>query len=433
MFEKHARHIFTLITLLSLLSMLASCAVPTPGGNTSTAGGTIKVGLVAPLTGQGAASGQDMVNGWNLWWKLNGSTLCNGKTQIQTIVQDTASTPDTARNKARFLVEQSNVPFIVGPLLANEALAVASYTETKGIPVFWPVSSNDNFTQRQRNNLVLRIAGWTSSQTTHPFADWVLQHYPQYKSFSTIADDYIFGYESIGGFVNVATLRGAKIVKQVWNPLGTSDFSPYLPLVANSGANAVFATEVGSDSPQFVKAWSSFGYMNKIPLFGDETLTDQSLLRSMGPEAAGLITVGHFAEGRNDPATQTFVTAYDKAYKQLPSYYAAALYTAAQWLSQAIQAVGCNISNQNAFLQAVRAVKLSDSAFGPMSLDSYGNPIENVYIRKVERRPDGRLWNVPIQTIPNVSQFYTFNPTQYLAQPSYTRNYKGVSSSSGGQ
>ena len=431
MLKGRSRYTFTLIIFLSLLGILfAACAPPTPGGNnsTSTGGGVnvIKAGLLAPLTGVGAASGQDMVNGWNLWWKLHGNTLCNGKAEIQTIVQDTASVPDTARNKARFLVEQSGVPFIVGPLFANEGLAVATYAKAKGIPLFWPITSNDNFTQRQRSDLIIRVAGWTSSQPNHPFADWILQNYPQYKKFATLGSDYIFGYETIGGFVHVATLHGAKIIKQVWNPLGTSDFSPYLPLIANSGANAAFVEEVGADSPRFMKAWSSYGYKDKMPLFGDETLTDQSQLRSMGPEAEGTITVGHFAEGRNDPATQTFVQAFDKAYGQLPSYYATALYTAAQWLSQGMESVGCNIANQAAFLKAVRAVKLTDSAFGPMSLDSYGNPIENIYIRKVERRSDGRLWNVPIQTIPNVSQFYNFDPTQYLAQPSYTRDYKGV-------
>ncbi|MBV9229067.1 MAG: ABC transporter substrate-binding protein [Chloroflexi bacterium] len=419
--------VLILIALLSVL--LASCAPPAPGGNSTTsAGGIIKVGLLAPVTGQGAASGQDMVNGWNLWWKLNGNKLCSGKTEIQTVFQDTASVPDTARNKARFLVEQSNVPFIVGPLFANEALAVATYTKAKGIPIFWPVPSNDDFTQRQRSDLVIRIAGWTSSQPTHPFADWIMQQHPNYKKFATIAADFIFGYESVGGFVNVATLRGAKIVKQVWNPTGTSDFSPYLPLVANAGADAVFATEVVADAPRFVKAWSDFGYKNKIPLFTSQNTTDQSQLRSMGSEAEGIISAGHYAEGRDDPATQSFVQAFDKAYGQLPSYYAAALYTAAQWLSQGIEAVGCNISNQAAFLKAVRSIKLADSAFGPMSLDSYGNPIENIYIRKVVRRPDGRLWNVPIQTIPNVSQFYNFDPAQYLAHPPYTRDYKGVSS-----
>jgi branched-chain amino acid transport system substrate-binding protein len=427
MFNKRLHCTLTLVSLLSLLSILfAACAPPSSGNTTNASGGIINAGLLAPLTGLGAASGQDMVNGWNLWWKLHGNALCNNKTHIQTIVQDTASVPDTARNKARFLAEQSDASFIVGPLFANEALAVASYTKTRGIPLFWPVSSNDDFTQRQRSNLVLRIAGWTSSQTTHPFADWIMQHYPTYKKFATLANDYIFGYESIGGFVNVATLRGARIIKQVWNPLGTPDFSPYLPIIGNAGADAVFVEEVGADSPRFMKAWSSFGYKGKVPLFGNETLTDQSQLRSMGSEAVGVITTGHFAEGRNDQATQSFVQSYDKAYGQLPSYFATALYTAAQWLSQGIEAVGCNIASQTSFLNAVRAVKLTDSAFGPMSLDSYGDPIENVYIRQVVRRPDGRLWNVPIATIPNVSQFYTFNPSQYLALPAYTRNYKGV-------
>jgi branched-chain amino acid transport system substrate-binding protein len=57
-----------------------------------------------------------------------------------------------------------------------------------------------------------------------------------------------------------------------------------------------------------------------------------------------------------------------------------------------------------------------------VSLDDYGNPVFNIYIRKVERR-DGRLVNAVIHTYPQVSQFWTYDPKQFLAQPVYSRDY----------
>ena len=417
---------FSVVSALSMV--LTACGLPgnTSAGSTSDA--TITAGLIAPLTGQGAASGQDMVNGWNFYWQQHGTKLCSGKTTITTITQDTAGQPDVGVAKARALVEQQGAQLIAGPLFANVGYAVAQYTESKGIPLFPSVSSADDLTQRKANPLVLRIAGWSSSQPSHPLGDWVHQNYPQVKKVVTLGADYAFGYENVGGFVDTFTTDGGTIAKQLWAPLNTTDFSPYLSQIQGINPDGVEITDVGADSVRVVKAYSDFGLKGKYPLFGSENLTDQSLLRSMNPQQAeGIITAAHYADGRDAPATQDFVTAYDKQYHQIPSYYAAAEYTAAQWLAQSFEAVNCKISgaNQKHWLDVVKQTKLADSPFGPMSLDSYGNPIMNIYIRKVEIRPDGRAWNVPIATIPNVSQFGTVDPATYLKQPVYSKTFQG--------
>jgi branched-chain amino acid transport system substrate-binding protein len=78
----------------------------------------------------------------------------------------------------------------------------------------------------------------------------------------------------------------------------------------------------------------------------------------------------------------------------------------------------------------VRKVVLKDSPLGrPVRLDDYGNPIYDVFIRNVVKRPDGRYWNVPIETYPNVSQFWTYKPEEYMKQPPYSRTYQGIKKS----
>ncbi len=418
---------FSFVSILSVLSMLlAACAAP---GGSSSGGGTIVAGVLAPLTGNGAPSGADMKNGWNLYFQLNGNKVCNGQYTIKTIVEDTASLPDTAVSKARALVEQDGAEFIEGPLFANEGYAVAAYTEAKHIPLFPSVSSSDDLTQRKANPYVLRIAGWSSSLPSHPFGTWILQNHPEYHNIVTIGEDYAFGYENVGGFVDTFTAGGGHIVKQLWTPLNTADYSPYFAQIKSLHPDAVYALMVGGDSPRFMKAYSDYGLKGTIPLIGGEVTTDQSLLRHMGPEAQGVITSGHYAEGRNDPATQSFDQAWQKAYNQYPSYYAAATYTAAQWVVQSLNKVNCKItgSDQQGFLNAIKSTTLNDTPFGPMSLDSYGNPIENVYIRQVVTNTDGKQWNVPIATIPNVSQFGSVDPATYLQQPVYSKSFQGKS------
>ncbi len=404
------------------LGLLAACAPPGAPGAAQKPTGPIKVGLLAPTTGTVAANGGEVVNGWNLYWKLNGGQVAGR--EIQTLQEDTAADPNVGLTKARQLVEQQQVDMIVGPLAANVGLAVADYLKTTGTPAFYPIVSADDLTQRKRVDNVIRIAGWSSSQPNHPFGEWA---YDQgYRKVWTICLDFAFGQESCGGFVRTFSgVRGGQVVQQLWTPIGTPDFSAYLSQVSGSGADVVFATESGADAVRFIKQWNDFGLKGRVPLLGNETLTDQSALRSMGPEAEGTITAGHWAEGRPAKETQDFVDAYLKEYDRLPSYYAAAAYSAARWIATGLEKVNGNTADRKAFLDVVRSAQV-DTPFGRLTLDAYGNPIQTIYVRRVERRPDGRLWNVPIQTFENVSQFWTFDPATFLKQPVYSRDFQGT-------
>jgi len=412
-----------IVSIVVGLSLLAgACAPPGAPGASQKPSGPLKVGFLAPITGTGAASGNDMINGWKLYWKTNAGNIAGR--EVQTAYEDTAGDVNTALTKARQFVEQQQVDMIVGPLFANEGLAVADYLKTAGTPGFYPIVSADDLTQRQRVDNVIRVAGWTSSQPHHPLGEWA---YDQgYRKVLTICADYAFGQEVCGGFLRTfAGEKGGEVVKQLWDPVGTPDFSSYLSQIPGSGMDAVFALQVGADSVRFVKQWNDFGYKDKIPLIGGEVLLDQSLLRNMGPEAEGLISAGHWAEGRPAKETQDFDEAYLKEYNQLPSYYAAATYSAGLWISQGVQKVNGNTADRKPFLDAVRTTEI-DAPLGHLKLDSYGNPIATIYVRRVERRPDGKLWNVPIQTFEGVSQFWNFGPDKFLKQPVYSRDFQGL-------
>ena len=66
-------------------------------------------------------------------------------------------------------------------------------------------------------------------------------------------------------------------------------------------------------------------------------------------------------------------------------------------------------------------MKLDHGPMGPIRLGEYGKPILNIYIRKVERK-DGQLVNTTIATYPGVSQFWTYDPKEFIAGPQYSRD-----------
>jgi branched-chain amino acid transport system substrate-binding protein len=294
-----------------------------------------------------------------------------------------------------------------------------------GTPYFIPVIAADDLTQRTRIPNVIRVAGYSASQTARPLADWAFKQ--GYRKVATISQDYTFGHEQCGGFAQTFTELGGTISQQFWHPLNTADFSPYLGQLANLGVDAVFAMETGADATRFIQQYASFGLKGRIPLMGAMNATDQSVIRTMGPEVDGIISCAHFAEGSKDPTTVKFVADYEKRYQKLPSIYGFSHYSGAMWINEALKKIGGKAEDRALFLKTVLETDLNDSPLGKtVKLDKYGNPIYDVSIRKVEKRADGKFWNIPIQTYPQVSQFWKYDPETYMKQPAYSRDFQGI-------
>jgi len=392
-----------------------------PTENPEATGDPITVGVLSPLTGNLAASGEDLVNGWRLYWEQHGDVVAGR--QIITVVEDDGGDPGVALTRAERLIEEEGAELLVGPVAAHVALAVADYAIRQGVPSFQPVAAADDLTQRQHDPLLLRTGATTSSQPGHPAGEWAYEQ--GYRTAMTICPDYAFGHENCAGFARTFKEAGGEISAQLWNPLGTQDFSTYMAQIQQGDPDVLFVTQTSADAARFIQAWRDFGLKDSIPFIGNSTVTEQSVIRSLGEEALGLQSFSYYAEGRDEGPTQDFVAAYEEAYGVIPSLYAAGAYTAAGWIAQAIEDVDGDISDVDAFVAAVKEIEV-DSPFGPMRLDDYNNPIYNVYLREVqERGDDGALWNVPLETIPEVSQFWTYDPEEFLQNPVYSRDFQG--------
>jgi len=411
---------------MSGLSVMATGLGVRPWNSASAQTAAIKIGLLAPLTGVVAAGGREMVEGTQFFFDSIGNEVAGRK--IELIIEDDGSNPDTTLQKARKLVEQTNVHFLMGDLLANTGLAVANYVKDNGTPYFIPIIAADDLTQRQRIKNVIRVAGYTASQTTHPLGDWAYKH--GYRRIATISQDYSFGHEQCGGLCQTFTEAGGEIVQQFWHPLNTSDFSPYLGQLADLKLDAVFAMENGADATRLLQQYDSFGLKGQLPMIAAMNTTDQSIIRTLGPECEGIVSAAHFAEGSDNPATQKFVADYTAKFQKIPSLFGFSMYSGSMWLTKAIEKINGKVEDRDAFLDAVLGTELVDSPLGKtVKLDTYGNPIYDIAIRKVTKRPDGKFWNVPITTYPNVSQFWTYDPVTYMKQPPYSRAFQGIKKS----
>jgi branched-chain amino acid transport system substrate-binding protein len=116
------------------------------------------------------------------------------------------------------------------------------------------------------------------------------------------------------------------------------------------------------------------------------------------------------------------VSEYRKRFGKVPSYFAETNYTSGRWIHEAVKALGGQVEDREKLLAALRRVEIADAPRGPIKLDANGNPIQNVYIRKIERNREGELQNTVILTIPAVSPFWKYGPEEFLKQPVYARD-----------
>ncbi len=396
-----------------VLAALASVAV----AGDAAAQGPMRIGFLAPLSGAIAAAGRDMYSGCELFWQESGWRLAGRKLEV--ILEDNEGLPATALTKLRKLVESDQVHMVAGVILSNVAYALVPYIEAQGIPTLYPINSADDLTQRKRPTWLIRT-GFSAGGNMHPFGEYAAKVLG-YRKVVTIGLDYAFGWETVGGFHKSFEDNGGQIVQKLWVPLNVQDYGPYLAQVRKD-ADAVFVNALGRWTLLFAKEYAASGLRNRLPLIAGGTYTDEHILPQLGDESLGVVSAHHYSASLDTPANRRFRAAFEKAYNRTPSFYSENCYTGARIIGEAVRAIGSRVEDRAALMAALRKVEIQDAPRGPVKMDPYGNPTQNIYVRKVER-VGGRLQNTVIHTYPAVGQFWTYNPEEFLKQPVYSRDF----------
>lgn len=396
--------------------LLAALGWPAAAG----AADTVKVGYLGPQTGIFAQAGRDMLDGLKMALEQINYQIAGRK--IELVDEDTEGKPDVAQAKYRKLVAQDRIDVLAGVLLVNIGYALVPPIERDRLPSLF-LTTPDDLTKRQRTKYVLR-ANFSASQPMHALGDYAARTL-RYRKVAAIAMDNGFGHEGIGGFQRVFEDAGGHVVQKIWVPLNAMDFAPYLTQV-QPGVDAVVQVFVAGQAVRFAKQYGESPLKGRVPLIGSGVFTDQSALATMGDEAIGMVTSLIWAPTLDNAANKTFLQLAAAKGKAIPSYFTAIMYSAGRWIAEASRALDGKVEDRDRFLAAIRkASETIQDPRGPIRLDEYGNPTQNVYILKVEK-VGGRLQNTVIHTYPMVSQFWTYKPDEFLKTPAYDRGYPPV-------
>jgi branched-chain amino acid transport system substrate-binding protein len=411
---------FAVTTVLArLLVPIAALAALAVASAAHAQTGPIRIGLLPPLTGPLASPGKDMQEGFMLFWEQAKFTA--GGRKVEVVVGDTTCNPDQALTQARRVVLQEKVHFMVGPLCGHEGPAVAQVSKETGVPLVMDAAGADNITKWDRTPTVIRTAV-SSSQIGHPWGEYLYKELGL-RNVTFIGMDYTFGHEITLGAIRTYTALGGKVAKLIWNPVGTKDYGATIAGIPPD-TDGVSAQVVGVDRLRLYEAWFNFGMDKKHKIYGGYWM-HQDVLPQMDDRALGLIGNSlHYAAGLDTPENKAFTEAFARKYKRLPSWFAESAYTAALWTKTALDSINGKVEDRAAFLKAMRTVQIK-APRGPLKLDAYDNPIQNVYISRIQKIKHpvmGEVMvNVPIKTYPAVSQFWTWTPEEFMKMGPYKR------------
>jgi branched-chain amino acid transport system substrate-binding protein len=342
---------------------------------------SLKVGLIATLSGPPAVLGQQMRNGFMLAVKALGGKL--GGREAETVVADDELKPDVAVSKVKALIDRDKVDFVVGPIFSNILQAIMNPVTEANVILISPNAGTSSFAGKECNPNFF-VTSYQNDQVHE-----VLGQYAQdsgIKKVIVIVPNYQAGKDAAAGFKQKF---GGDLLDEIYVPLGQLDYSAELSRIAAAKPDAIFVFLPGGMGVNFVKQFRQAGLADKITFLSAFTV-DESTLPAQQDAALGMYGGANWAPNLDNPQNKAFVDAYLKEYNAVPATYAFQAYDAALLIDSAVRQVKGDLTNKDALRAALMTADFK-SLRGGFKFNNNHYPIQDFYLVKVAKRPDGKF------------------------------------------
>src|SRR5919107_2428657 len=349
----------------------------------------LKVGLLLTLSGPSAVLGQQSRDGFQLAVKDLGGKL--GGREVEVLVVDDELKPDVAVTKVRGLLERDKVDFVVGPIFSNVAVAVHKPIVDANTFFISPNAGPSNLAGKSCNPYFFATS--YQNDQNHEVLGKVAQD-RGYKRVYLLAPNYQAGKDSLAGFKR--HYKG-EVAEESYVPLNTLDFQSELARIASVRPDALFTFMPGGMGVNLVKQYQQAGLAERVPFLSAFTV-DESTLPAQQDAAIGMLGGSNWAPNLDTPENKKFVAAYEAAYGSVPGSYAMHAYDAALLIDGAVKATGGRTDNKDALRAALKKAEFT-SLRGDFKFGANGFPVQDFYLVKAAKRPDGKFQTEIVQKV----------------------------------
>ena len=299
-------------------------------------GANIKIGFPVPLTGPYSSEAQDQVRCAEIAIKeFNESGGFNGR-KAELLVRDDKLNPGEAATRTLELIEKDKVDFVVGSLSAATQLSINAVCRDRKI-LFNSISQSD---------VINEVKDWSmytfhEALNPHLTAGAVARYaFPKFgKKIVYLTADYAYGHEMVRGFQRAGQAMGAQTLADIRHPIGTADFSAFLPRIQSLKPDILVLNNFGRDQLNAAKQATDFGLKANTKIITPILL--YTARQAGGPEAfEGILGGTSYYWGMEDkvPAAKAFNDKYRKAHGGgVPSDYGALGYAGVRSVLQAVR------------------------------------------------------------------------------------------------
>jgi branched-chain amino acid transport system substrate-binding protein len=361
---------------------------------------TIKIGVIAALSGPFANIGKPFEDGIKTYMQQYGDKVAGKKIEI-IYRDDGGSNSELSKRAAQELVAREKVNFLIGFSLTPSAIAVAPVATQSKTPMIVMNAVTTGITSK--SPYMLRTS-MTMQQMTEPFGTWTAKN--KVAKVYSLVSDYSTGIDAEARFAKGFTEGGGTIVGSARVPLANPDYSPFVQRVKDQKPDALFFFAPGAeDGTGLLKAFTDKG-LDKAGIkflgVGDMT-SDHPTLEALGDRALGAVTVLNYSTALDNEANKSFLKAYAAANPTRPAatFVTVAAYDTMGMIYETVRKLNGNVTG-DAAMKVLTGMKW-ESPRGPISIDPATRDIvQNMYIREV-KKVNGKLVNQPIGVLKDIA------------------------------
>jgi branched-chain amino acid transport system substrate-binding protein len=353
----------------------------------------IRLGVLNSFTGAIGYSAENNFNGMSVYFDSINWTVAGRK--IELIKEDDQFNPQIGLQKAKKLIESDNVDLIVGVQASNVALAVLNYAKQQ--KVFYVVSGAGADAVTWDRYPYLFRTSISAYQLSAPTAEWVYDNLG--KEIVLVGADYAGGRDVIAEFKGPYLKKGGKVLKEMFPPLGTNDYSAYLTDIKSLNPPVTYDFLPGTDGMRFIRQYGEYGLLEKMPMTGF-TAIDSMTYSTLGKAAVGVISAVTYTDTVDNPESKKFVAEYSAKFKSLPDLFSDYGFVGARAIGEALKLTNGDTAKDK--LAAAMVEVKFDAPRGPFRFDpETHNPVQDIYICKVIER-DGKITTAVLYTAKQV-------------------------------
>lgn len=359
--------------------------VPTP--SPSALQGSIRVGLISPVTGPVAVDGELLRNGAKLAAEeINAAGGVLGA-RLELVIEDGQCKPDVSASAAQKLATADRVPVVIGAHCSPATAGAMPILERARIPLVSGLSSAPSLTA-ERHDWFFRMAP-TELMTAQAAVPYYLEQSP-FKSVAFLVLNDEWGRQAGEANARLLQEKGVKVVSTDYFAGGDSEFSPVLTKIKAAAPEAIFVAANSREAILISQQIQQLGLPQK--LFGVGAFPTNTFIQGAGAAANGWTVISQYVPSIDTPANKKFVEAYMKAYNAPPDKYAVTGYDVVYVVADAIKRAGA--ADPARIREALETTNL-DIVQGRLWFDQKHQGYTNVVISRNENGESKVLKVVP--------------------------------------